>query len=89
MNLRSFLTQVDILTGQMSEAQLKEFIHENARLLPEVKQMDYLGKLKCALSQPLDAGRSKQNADEAFKKEFASIQKDIYKNEAEIQLNQH
>lgn len=79
MNLRSFLTQVDTITGQMSEAQLKEFIHENARLLPESKRMDYLGKLKCALSEPLDAGWSKKNADEVFKKEFASIQKDIYK----------
>ena len=34
MNLRSFLTQVDTITVEMSEAQLKEFIHENARLLP-------------------------------------------------------
>lgn len=33
MNLRGFLTQVDTITGQMSAAQLKEFIHENARLI--------------------------------------------------------
>lgn len=36
MNLRSFLTQVDTITGQMSEDQLKEFFYENARLIMDM-----------------------------------------------------
>ena len=81
MNLRNFLLQVDEITGQMSEGQLKAVIHENARLLAEAKRSDYLDNLKLFLaeSQPevMDAAESKRKLDEEFEKECDRLLKEI------------
>lgn len=67
MNLRNFLLQVDTIIGQMSEAQLKAFIHEKARLLAEPMRCGYLDALKLFAS-----GSHPEDADKAERKEKAT-----------------
>lgn len=91
MNLRSFLLQVDAITGQMSEGQMKAFIHENARLLSESERSDYLDALKLFLSNPLtdesDSDQSKRKEAEELQKECIRLQKQICKiEEGELYL---
>lgn len=91
MNLRNFLLQVDAITGQMSEGQLKAFIHENARLLSESERSDYLDALKLFLSDPLmdesDSDQSKRKEAEELQKEYIRLQKELCKiEEGELYL---
>lgn len=91
MNLRNFLLQVDAITGQMSAAQLKAFIHENARLLSEAKRSDYLDVLKSFLAESLtdenDSDQSKRKAVEELEKEYIRLQKELFKiEEGELHL---
>lgn len=91
MNLRNFLLQVDAITGQMSAAQLKAFIHENARLLSESKRSDYLDALKLFLSDPLtdesDTDQSKRKEADELEKECIRLQKELCKiEEGELYL---
>jgi len=48
MNLTNFLKQTDTITAQYSTAQLKSFIHEIGRILPEHHREDFLRRLKAA-----------------------------------------
>ena len=91
MNLRNFLLQVDAITGQMSAAQLKAFIHENARLLSESKRSDYLDALKLFLSDPLtdesDSDQSKRKEADELEKECIRLRKELCKiEEGELYL---
>lgn len=91
MNLRNFLLQVDAITGQMSEGQLKAFIHENARLLSESERSDYLDALKLFLSDPLmdesDSDQSKRKEAEELQKECIRLQEELCKiEEGELYL---
>ncbi len=83
MNLRNFLLQVDTITGQMSAAQLKAFIHENARLLSESKRSDYLDTIKAFLSESqsdvMDVAKSKLKVTEELKNEFDRLEKELCK----------
>lgn len=91
MNLRNFLLQVDTITGQMSAAQLKAFIHENARLLAESKRSDYLSVLESFLSQSQSDEMSvfdcKRKASEELEQECAELEEKICKlEEGELYL---
>lgn len=91
MNLRNFLLQVDTITGQMSAAQLKAFIHENARLLSESKRSDYLDTIKAFLSESqsdvMDVTKNKSKSAEGLEKEYIRLQKELFKiEEGELHL---
>ncbi len=57
MNLSQFMNQVELLTNAGTQEQLKAFIHESARVLPEKQREDFLKLLKTALN-----GQQNQNS---------------------------
>lgn len=57
MNLSQFINQVEVLTNTCTQEQLKSFIHESARILPEKQREDFLKLLKTVLK-----GQENQNS---------------------------
>ncbi len=76
MNLTSFLKQTDAAAAEYSAEQLRAFIHELGRGLPECDREDFLRRLKAA-------GKTSENAetkDDIQKKEFDKNYRLIRKN---------
>ena len=75
MHITDFLNQVDKLAASMTKAQLVEFVHDQARKLPESMRSDFLKEL----SGDTDSSRSKSKEAGLAKSSPEDLIEDVYR----------
>ncbi|MDF1618412.1 hypothetical protein [Petrocella sp. FN5] len=88
MNLSMFIKQVDAMTEELDHQQLKLFLHETARILPECDRIGFIERLETFTN-----GKTSESSliveDKNFEREFKEINQIITKiNEGEFVLNE-
>ncbi|MBF4694246.1 hypothetical protein [Fusibacter ferrireducens] len=87
MNLSMFIKQVDAMTEELDHQQLKLFLHETARILPECDRIGFIKRLEAFIYEEMSES-SLIVADKNFEREFKEINQIITKiNEGEFVLN--
>ena len=80
MNLTYFLMQTDSLTEKYTAEQLRMFIHDVARVLPEGRREDFLKQLKgldAAERDEKQREEKEQSFIEASKADYDAVMKDF------------
>ncbi len=80
MHITDFLNQVDKLAASMTKAQLVEFVHDQARILPESMRSDFLKEL----SGDTDSSRSKSKEAGSAKSTPDALIEDVYRDLEQI-----
>ena len=79
MHITDFLNQVDKLAASMTKAQLVEFVHDQARILPESMRSDFLKELSgdtdSSRSKSKEAGSAKSTPDALIEEVFRDLER--------------
>ena len=81
MNLTNFLKQIDSLTAKYTAEQLRIFIHDVARVLPERHREDFLNQLKRLDAVETDEKKQREKKEQSFIKaceaDYDAVMKDF------------